>query len=312
VDLTDLRPLLDQQSGIVSRRQVLEKGGERADLRRWLRAEQLHEVHKGVYVNHNGPLTWSSRAWAAVQRYWPAALGMESATNLAGDVIHVVIDHSRTSRVSEPKVVVHRLTDFDARVMLHRSPPVQRYEDAVLAVCSGVTRARALELVSEACRSRRTTPARLHEELVRRGRITDRAWLLEVLDDAAAGVQSVLESCFLRKVERAHGLPVGERQLVDRSRQGTVYRDVVYQRFGLVVELDGRLGHEVFTDREADLARDLEAAARGALLTVRLGWLQCEITSCETAGALGRILRRRGWSESPKRCRVGCTVDRAA
>jgi hypothetical protein len=312
VELNDLRPVLDPQSGIVSRRQLTEHGADRSDLRRWLRTRQLVVVHKGVYVNHTGPLTWSSRAWAGVHRYWPAALGFESAVNRAGEVIHVVVDEGRSSTVAEHRVTVHRLRNFETRVRLDKSPPEQRFEDAVLSVCSTLTRIKALELLSEACRSRRTTPSRLHDELVGRGNLTDRAWLLEVLDDAACGVQSVLESAFLRRVERAHGLPSGERQHRERTAQGIVYRDVRYPRYAVLVELDGRLGHQAFAERGADLARDLEAAASGSQLTVRLGWQQCELEPCSTAMALGTVLQWRGWSGSPRPCRTTCPVARAA
>ena len=308
MELRELRPILDQQSGVVSRRQVLGLGGAQSDLRRWLRSRELVEVHKGVYVNHTGPLSWSSRAWAAVQRYWPAVLAHESATRLAGDTIHVAIARERRAPSPEPRVRVHRLQDFDARVRLDRSPPAQRYEDAVLWCASGLARPAALELLSGACRSRRTTPLRLRDELVEQPALRERSFLLGVLDDAADGVQSVLESVYLRRVERAHGLPRGERQLSEVTAQGRVYRDVRYPAFGLIVELDGRLGHEGFADRASDMTRDLQAAASGARLTLRLGWHQSEVDPCATAEALGLVLRHRGWVDAPGPCGPTCSI----
>jgi hypothetical protein len=308
VDLTQLRPLLDQQSGIVSRRQAVEAGADRYDLRRWLRSRALVEVHKGVYINHTGPLSWSSRAWAGIQRYWPAALAYDSAVRLAGDKIHVAISAERSAPVTEPKVVVHRLEDFAARVHLDRSPPSQRYEDAVIAACSGLSRRAALELISEACRSRRTTPQRLRDELVRRPNVTHRAWIKGVLDDAADGVQSVLESVYLRRVERPHGLPRGERQVRESTEPGIVYRDVLYRAFDVQVELDGRLGHEGFEDKGADLARDLLAVAHRGRLTLRVGWHQSDVEPCTTAAAIGVVLRQRGWGSSPRACGEGCAA----
>ena len=284
---------------------MLEAGADRHDLRRWIRARQLVEVHKGVYVNHTGPMSWSSRAWAAVQRYWPAALANDSAVRLAGDVIHVAISAERSAPASESKVVVHRLVDFAARVHLDRSPPCQRYEDAVIAACSGLTHGAALDLISEACRSRRTTPQRLRDELLRRPNITDRAWIKGVLDDAADGVQSVLESVYLRRVERAHGLPRGERQVRESTEQGAVYRDVLYRAYDVQVELDGRLGHEGFEDRGADLTRDLLAVVHLGRLTLRVGWHQSDVDPCTTAAAIGVVLRQRGWSSSPRACGEG-------
>ena len=310
MDLADLRPLLDQQSGTLSSRQVLECGGSRADLRRWLRGRELVEVHRGVYVNHTGPLSWSSRAWAAVLRYWPAALAHESAVRLAGDVIHVAISDLRSAPAPETRVQVHRLRDFDRRVRLDRSPPVQRYEDALIGTCTGLERSKALELVSEACRSRRTTPLRLHAELMGRPTQHDRRWLVGVLQDAADGVHSVLESVYLRRVERAHGLPRGDRQLPEATAQGKVYRDVRYPPWGVLVELDGRIGHEEWTDRSRDLTRDLLAAARGGDVTVRVGWQQCEVETCQTALSVGAVLQQRGWTGAPGSCGPGCLVGR--
>jgi hypothetical protein len=306
VELSDLRPLLDQQSGVVSRCQVFEAGADRNDLRRWMRSRQLVEVHKGVYINHTGPLSWSSRAWAGIQRYWPAALAYESAVRLAGDVIHVAVSSHRSQPAAVNKVVVHRLDEFASRVHLDRSPPSQRYEDAVIAACSGLARSGALELISEACRSRRTTPQRLREELVRRPNITNRAWVKGVLDDAADGVQSVLESVYLRRVERAHGLPRGERQVREATGQGTVYRDVLYRAYDVQVELDGRLGHEGFQDHGADLTRDLLAVSRHGRLTLRVGWHQSDVEPCTTAAAIGSVLQQRGWSGTPRTCHHGC------
>lgn len=306
VELLDLRPVLDPQSGIVAGRQIYERGGTRGDLRRWLRSRELVEVHKGVYVNHTGPLSWTSRAWAGVQRYWPAVLAHESAIRLAGDLIHVGISAHRSAPAVEPRVQVHRLADFEARVHLDRSPPCQRYEDAALSACVGLARPQALELISEACRSRRTTPLRLHSELLGRRTLADRAWLLGVLDDAAEGVQSVLESSYLRRVERAHGLPRGERQLGERTAKGRVYRDVRYRAWHLLVELDGRLGHEEWSDRVSDMTRDLLAAARSADFTLRLGWHHCEVEPCLTAIAVGAVLQQRGWTGSPQPCSPVC------
>ena len=100
----------------------------------------------------------------------------------------------------------------------------------------------AVALVTDACRARRTTAARLSAALAQQSRIRHRALLASVLGDVAGGVHSVLEHHFLRDVERRHRLPPGSRQ--DRSAIGrTAYRDVLYAAHGVVVELDGLAGH---------------------------------------------------------------------
>ena len=237
--------LLDDQGCAITRRQLLAGGASDADIRRWVRRRELRRVHTGVYLNHTGPLTWVNRAWAAVLYYWPAALTDDSAVTRAGEVIHVAIDAERSvDRLAG--VRIHRLRGFDGRVQWNYGPPRVRLEDALLSKCRGAaTRVDALAVVSDACRRRITTPSRLAAELRRRTHAHHRGWLIAVLDEAAEGVQSLLESSYRRRVERAHGLPRPDRQWHERTEDGVVYRDAAYRRYGVIVELDGRMGHEL-------------------------------------------------------------------
>lgn len=158
----------------------------------------------------------------------------------------------------------------------------------------------AIGVISDAVRSRRTTPARLLETLTSRTRIARRPFLESVLADVAGGSCSALEHAYLTRVERAHGLPVADRQ-VRESPRGVVYRDVDYRAFGPIVELDGRLFHSSTAQRDADLDRDLDAALEHRD-TVRLGWGPCLAHSCATAQKMTALLRQRGWRGSLRRC----------
>jgi very-short-patch-repair endonuclease len=121
-----------------------------------------------------------------------------------------------------------------------------------------------------------------------------RAWLGEILDDIAEGTCSVLEHGYLTRVERAHGLPHGTRQVARQADRGQQLRDVVYRRQALVVELDGRLFHDTARARDADQDRDLDEAALAGGLTVRLGWGQVFDRPCRTTRRLALLLRSRG------------------
>ncbi len=310
MELHPVKTLLERQSGVVARRQLIDGGVDDNDIRRWVRRRELARVHTGVYVNHTGPLTWSSRAWAAVLFHWPAALAHDSVINRAGDVIHVAIDQSRTaSRLV--RVRVHRLARFEERVQWNLGPPRVRVEDALLSRCAdAATRVDALAVLADGCRRRITTPTRLAAELCRHPTVARRGWLIEVLDEAAEGVQSLLESGYRRRVERAHGLPRPDRQRTERTEDGVVHRDVAYERFRLVVELDGRIGHELSHDRWDDQDRDLLVAG-DEVMTLRLGWRHCETTPCRTAGRLARVLRTRGWRGRPHRCGPSCQLQMA-
>lgn len=220
-----------------------------------LRRRDLTEVHRGVYVEHTGPLSWSQRAWAAVLWAAPAALSHESALRAAEgpgrpgrdtDQLHVTVERERRLE-PPPGVVVHRVRGFATRVRWNAGPPRMRYEEAAL--------------------------------------------------DVAEGTCSVLEHEYLTRVERAHALPVGSRQVLARHEGRSTWQDVVYADQGVVVELDGRLHHSSVRQRDRDLDRDL-AHAVGATggETLRIGWGQAVDRPCATARAVAAVLTRRGWA----------------
>ena len=304
-----LAEALDLQVGVISRRQALIAGESDNDLRRRLRRREWASVHPGVYVTHTGPLTWLQRAWAAVLYAEPAALTHGSALR-ADDgpgrrgsdegPIHIAVHRDRVLR-APAGVVIHRLADLDTKVRWNASPPRVRVEHAAIDVAAEATdELSAIATLADAVRSRRTTATRLLEALDSRSRISRRRLLTAVLTDVTDGVCSTLEREYLAAVERAHGLPTGDRQ-VRESVKGTLYRDVVYTAFGIIVELDGRLFHERTLDRDRDMERDLDAAL-GHRDTVRLGWGQVHVRPCLTAAKIGRLLQQRGWQGAPRRC----------
>lgn len=308
---------IDEQDGVLSRRQVLSAGFDDDFIDRQIRRRHWARVHAGVYVNHTGPLTWNQRAWAAVLFYWPAALCGHSALQPTSTqrrttvddepVIHVAIEHPRNA-VQIDGVRLHRLMRLGARTRWNLSPPRLQLEEAVLDVCAeAADRAKAFAIAADACQQRRTTPLRLMRALDGRKRLRHGTWLRSALADTDAGALSVLERAYLRRVERRHGLPRGRRQLHSRTTDGVVYRDVEYEAFGLVVELDGRVGHEHARDRWKDMDRDLLAAVHSRL-TVRLGWGQVERRACMTAGRIGRLLQLRGWRGVVTRCGPDCAA----
>jgi hypothetical protein len=238
----------------------------------------------------------------------PTCLPTSAASCPASSCSRAVPPTSTSDRRPASGVRVHRLCGLDGRVLWNLAPPRLRIEDAALAVCAGYDdRVRALALILDLCRRRLTTPARLSSELARRPRNRHRAWLHEVLLDAADGTYSVLESNYRHRVERPHGLPRSEQQVRARTEDGIVYRDATYAAHRLVVELDGRNGHEPGHDRWDDQDRDLLVATDG-VMTLRLGWRHCESSPCRTAARLARVLQSRGWTGRACACGPGCPV----
>jgi hypothetical protein len=310
--------LLRAQSGLATRQQLLELGATSHDVRRWLRRRELTTVHTGVYVDHTGHLSLRQREWAAVLACAPAALHRETALAAAGltrdrhrgdaGPVQIAIDARRTVR-QLPGVRVERVRRAELWIEEQRRPPRVTVELAALKVASGGSEEAAVAILADVCRQGLSTPRRLLAALDRLPRLPGRSGVAELLQDVDAGAHSVLEHRYLTRVEQAHGLPAGDRQVRVASAERVVFRDVRYAAHSTLVELDGRFGHADAEDRWADLDRDLAAAISGQV-TVRLGWGQV-LDPCRVAGALGRILRHRGWSLAPTRCGPRCTIDRA-
>ena len=310
----ELAHLLRDQSGVIARNQVRALGGTDDDIRRLCRRRHWNRIHPGIYIEHTGPPTWQQKAWAAVLYAdgvlcGPSALRAADGPGRSSDdrdsVVHVAIRAERRVR-PQPGLRVVRRRGLEDMALWNTSPPRQRYEDAALDVAlesSGDME--ALAVLAEGCQGRRTTAARLRASLDSRARAPRRSWLSAVLDDIAAGSCSVLEQEYLRRVERAHGLPVGTRQERAWASVGVIYRDVSYRE--LVIELDGRLFHDSAAARDRDMERDLDAALDGKS-TLRLGWGQVHQRPCTTAGKIGIVLRQRGWRGELRACGSTCTI----
>jgi hypothetical protein len=319
----DLRELLDRQSGVLCRSQVLQAGGRPFDIERWLRRNEVRRILPGVYVSHTGPPDWLQRAWAAVLWARPAALGWTAAVLAAGgrpaplpgesavnQPIHLLVGRGR-NLIAPPGITLHHCQALSACVLWAASPPRQRIEDAALDIAvahlagSGANaHLDAVAALAEPIQAHRTTVERMLAALERRRRIPHRAWLAGVIRDVGAGATSVLEQGYLRWVERPHGLPRAGMQVAAEALSGRVSRDAVYLG-RRVVELDGRMFHAGAGRRDQDLERDLDAALAG-LDTTRLGWGQVFDRPCVTAGKVAALLTRLGWSGSPRACRTGC------
>jgi very-short-patch-repair endonuclease len=310
----DVGQALREQEGVISRRQALDAGMQQHQIRRLLRRNEWACVHAGVYVDHTGPLAWPQRAWAAVLYAAPAALCLQSALSDEGMLIHVAVARHRAMLAEPEGVRIHHLTHFEDRVLWNVGPPRMRYEEAALDVaCCAKPDLDAIAVLAEACQSRRTTARRLLRILDDRQRVRRRRWLRTVLVDISEGTCSVLEHGYLRRVERAHGLPKATRQKRANSSVGVSYRDTEYgQR--LVIELDGRMFHDSASARNKDFERDLDAAVDGRS-TVRLSYHQVFDQPCRTAAKIAQVMRRHGIAVTGHPCGPGCefsSLDLAA
>ncbi len=279
-------------------------------LTRLVREERWRRVASGVYRTADVDADWDSLAWAGVllggqgARLGPASSGhLHQLVADPPSPLDVLVRPHGSRRRSE---TWQFLQDHPGlRGPSVGSPPRLSVEDTVLDLCATRTEGEIVALVTAAVQQRRTRPARLAATLQLRARHPRRLLLRQLLGDVEAGAESSLEIGYLRDVERAHGLPVGLRQ---KSRLGLPFvTDVSYEGFRLLVELDGRLGHEGM-GRFRDMNRD-NRFVLAAIPTLRYGWFDVLDRPCLVAAQVAAVLWAQGWSDLLGRCErcVGAT-----
>lgn len=328
-------PLLQRaraQGGLVCRRQVRAFGLSDGVIRSQLQSGRWRQLHPGVYLiqavdAHNRvepapPIISrgqeSTAVWAALLYAGEGAtVSHRTAADLWGlgatspvredPTVHVCVPvHRRV--YSRPTVRIHYAHRLPHTRHPSRRPPVTRVEETVLDLVDVASRFdEVLTWVTRACQRRRTTPIRLQDALAARKKIRWREELMDLLADVDMGAESPLELAYLDRVERAHGLPTGRRQVHRYAALQSQWIDVDYVEYATRVELDGRLGHEgdgTFRDRRRDNLSTVEG-----LRTLRYGWSDTFTDGCATAGEVGQVLQANGWQGKLRRCGPGCGLD---
>jgi hypothetical protein len=307
----------EQQDGVIGRSQALALGMTDEAIAWRLQTERWQRLLPGVYATFSGRPDRRCQLWAAVLRAGPGAmLSHRTAAELWGLVteqsgfIHLTVPRG-TPVTRIPGVVLHYSGRSGAARHPVLSPPRTRIEEAVLDLAaSAATVDDALAWILRACAGRHTTPVRLAATMCQRRRMRWRAELSTALDEAAAGVHSLLEHRYLNGVERPHGLPAGTRQRVTWRGGSRQYSDVAYEGYGTLVELDGRAAHPEAA-RWTDIRRDRAHLADGQV-TLRYGWTEVSTASCTVAAEIARVLHQRGWTGALRRCGRHCQVLGAA
>jgi hypothetical protein len=158
-----------------------------------------------------------------------------------------------------------------------------------------------------------TSEASLRAALAARRAHPWRELLDLILADVADGAESPMEVRYIHDTERAHGLPNGRRHRTSVTGRRERH-DVAYDEQRVLVEPDGRLGHEGFEAQRKDGRRDRRSAGSG-WLSARAYWDDVALTPCELAVEVGSILHSRGWDSSaalvpaPTVCSSGTTLE---
>jgi hypothetical protein len=304
--------LAGQQAGVVGRRQLLELGLTAARARAPVETGHWRRLLPGVYLTFDGPVSPQAMMWALILDAGPGAVaGPRRTLWLCGllddppDVLDVCVPHHRQVRAVAAGAV-RRRRDLAAVTHPASLPPRLRIEVAVLDVAAGASTGAAVDLVIRSVQRRLTTAERLRLHLARRRSHPRRKLLDDVLSDVRDGVRSALELRWVRTVERAHGLPRSTVNAAEREQGHRCYRDLRYERWGLICELDGREAHPDDA-RFRDRARDNRVTV-GGRRSLRYGWREVAADPCGVALEVAAVLRAQGWSGHPRPCSALCRV----
>lgn len=301
-DVNDqLRMLIAAQRGMVTVGQAAELGLGSNALARLVSQGHWIRLTRGLYDAAPLSVGFEKQAWMAVLASGPdAAIGGEAALRLHGldrpvSVVDVWVPPENQPDPL-PGVVVHR--DFLGRVERRRGSPARiSIEDATVDVGQQLPTGQLVGLLSDASRSRLVSLDRVGEVIKGRRRVRGRKRFKEILGDLE-GIESNLEYVYRRDVERAHGLPTGRR---NQSVSAGTRSDVEYEEYGVLVELDGRLGHLDADSAFRDLRRDNRHALTGRT-TLRYGSADVRGRACEVATQVAAALTVRGWRGALEAC----------
>ncbi len=309
-----LLELASRQAGVIGRRQAIGSGMSSSAVVSKIARGRWQVICPGVYATFTGDVGRNALLWAMVLYAGTGAqLSHETAAELLFladeqcPVIHLSIPSERRVRPLEG-VVIHRSSHLEQGWRFARGvPPHTLVEETIMDLLdAAVNFDNAVGWITRAFQRNLTNERRLRQVITARKRVRWRDRLDEAIPMAASGTHSPLEYRYDRDVEHAHALPPARKQVPFTKPDGTRgFRDRYYDKYGLVVELDGKRYHD--GRRDLDRRRDnAVTATTGA--TLRYGWDDVTHSQCETAAQVYAALRKRGYTGTLKSCSATCVA----
>jgi very-short-patch-repair endonuclease len=257
------------QANVISRRQVRGLGVTRWEVEAELRAGRWRAVGRQAVSLHTGPLSDEARLWVAVFEAGPRAyVDGESALVAAGlkgyepRSIRITIPRGATPYRRMPGVDIRQSRRWDPADTGPGRLPCSRVEvAAVRAALWARSDRQAALLLTMVVQQRLTTAEKLAIELLRIKRDRRRAFARLVVNDLLGGVRSLGELDVVRACRR-RGIPEPSKQVLRRTPNGTYYLDLLWERWGIVVEVDG-IQHSWASQIVGDAVRQNAVSIKG-------------------------------------------------
>ena len=260
-----LREQARWQAGLITREQALRAGLSSNAITSKVVQERWQQVHRGVYATFTGPLTWDARLWAAVLY---TGVGARLSHQTAAEFI-------RLTHLRSP--FIHVTIPANRRVI----PP----QGVIIHISSRASAGWRFPLG--------IPPHTLAEETV-----IDLVHAAADLDDVIACVTGAFGRD-LTSEERLTREAAARKKLRWRADL-----DRCYEKYGLIIELDGKQYHpDELKGRDQD--RDNHAAATAGS-TLSYGWNDVTRKQCDSAAQVYAALTRRGYTGPFKPCSPTC------
>ena len=295
------------QHGVLSNDQATRNGFGRHSVARLVSEGHWQRLGRGlIFVGPQEP-PWLALAWGGILLGGATSRLAGSAAGYLHQLlpdpppeIAVLVPHGTTLRDAAAWRFIQERPGVRSRSV--RSPPRTSAEDTLLDLCAELAGGDAINLLISAVQSRHVAVPALQRRLAARNRLRHRRLLEGLLIDVSEGIESVLERDYACRVERPHGLPRRTRQQTNAAGHR---RDVRYDQFATVVELDGRISHEGM-GRFRDMRRDNYATVTGEA-TLRYGHWDIHERPCLVARQVGYVLKLRGWTGDLVAC-INCRL----
>ncbi|MDR0783134.1 MAG: DUF559 domain-containing protein [Propionibacteriaceae bacterium] len=276
------------QAGVITAWQADKYGISRHVRRRLADEGRWHRVYRGIYTVT--PSSWLQRAWVGVMIGGSrSSLGAEAALSQLGlakepRVITVYVG----KQTSIPNLPGFSFVRSDRAGT--GNPPHSTVAEAIIDVGERWEADSLVAVIGTAVTGGYVSPTKLRQELSKRSRHRQRRLVLELISQVETGTTSALEYRYRRNVEKSHRLLPPNRQ--DRPT-GQHKVDNWYDRYRLIVELDGRAYH-LGLAASMDMNRD-NLHRLNDITTLRYNWTHVVRTPCQVAHQVATALTRAGW-----------------
>jgi hypothetical protein len=278
-DTPELLEELKRRSGVLDVATAA-KFMRRGHIRWRIESGRWQRPYRGIILAQSGPPT--ERQALRIAHLWAgpgAVVGGITAATLEGfewsadkrttakPPVHLILPPGSPRKPPGGINVVVHYSKFLGPENVHplHEPPRTRIERSLVDAASWAPNQRlALAVLAAGVQQGMARVDRLRAVVDRNERLYRRRLIIEALADIEGGAQALSELDFTRKVVRAFCLPEPERQSARRDSRGRRrFLDVVWDRWKIVVEIDGAQHTEDPLQRWDDMERDIDLQIEG-------------------------------------------------